>query len=51
MSPASSSFRETEESELPEAIHIMHKSTKPDQQELLTEDEIADAAVAAEEEE
>jgi len=36
---------------LPDAIHIMHKSTKPDQQELLTEDEIADAAVAAEEEE
>ena len=35
---------------VPDAIHIMHKSLKHDEQELLTEDEIADAAAAAEEE-
>ena len=35
---------------VPDAIHIMHKSIKHDEQELLTEDEIADAAAAAEEE-
>ena len=36
---------------LPDAIHVMNKSLSPDEREPLTEDELADAAVAAEEEE
>ena len=35
---------------LPDAIHVMHKSVNPDEQELPTEDELFDAAALAEEE-
>lgn len=34
---------------LPDAIHIMHKSVNPDEQEMPTEDERFEAALAEEE--